>query len=142
MMRQLLKLTFIGIVAGIVLAVFLKIIQLLTGNQAFVLLFNTDYIPLLRNIQSSGKVGITFHFVTCILSVIVLFYILKSLHLERSFTAYLVVFTVGGGILYSLTALTEQVPAVTDFAAWAFWTIGHAIFASVVGLLIKWGRAI
>lgn len=50
-MREAGKLTIISIVAGIVLAGFLKVVQQLTGNKAYVLLFNVDYVPLLKYVS-------------------------------------------------------------------------------------------
>lgn len=138
MMKQVIKLLSIGIIAGFVLAAFLGVIQLLTGNQAFVLLFNMDYIPIVKSWNLGWGIGIVFHFVTCIASVIVLFYILKTVQLERYIIAYLITYTVGGGILFTLTALSGKPPAITDFAAWIYWTLGHAVFSLVVGILVKY----
>ncbi|MDY0404213.1 hypothetical protein P5G51_001240 [Virgibacillus sp. 179-BFC.A HS] len=137
-MKQTLKLILIGIAGGIVLAVFLKIIQQITANQAYCLLFETDYVPILQNWSDLIGMGMAFHFITCIASVVVLFYLLKGLHLERRCLPYVLVYTIGGAILFSLTALSENTPAITDVAAWGFWTLGHALFAITVGLLVKY----
>ncbi|PWA13079.1 hypothetical protein DCC39_02830 [Pueribacillus theae] len=137
-MKQITKLSAIGIIAGIVLALFLKVVQLLTGSEAYILLFNMDYIPVLKEINEVFGMGMLFHFATCIGSVVILFFILKGIHLEHCFLAYLAVYTIGGAILFALAGLTETPPAVTDLAAWCFWTAGHALFGAVVGLLIKY----
>lgn len=137
-MKRFIKLLSTGMVAGFVLAFFLGSIQLLTYNQAFLLLFNMDYIPLIKDLNPGWGMGIAFHLLTCIVSVVALFYILKNFRLERSIIAYLTTYTVGGGILFSLTALSHSPPAITDFSAWGYWTLGHALFSLVVGILIKY----
>ncbi|WP_172373582.1 hypothetical protein [Sporosarcina jiandibaonis] len=137
-MRNLFKLVAIGIFAGIVLAAFMKTIHLLTGNQAYILLFNMDYIPFLNAFRPLTIIGLTFHFLFCIVSVVALFFILKTIHLERRISTYLIVYTGGAAVLFFLTALTEKPPAVTDVLAWFYWTIGHAMYSLIVGYLIKY----
>jgi hypothetical protein len=137
-MRNLLKLVAIGIIAGIVLAGFLKTIHLLTGNQAYILLFNMDYIPLLKMLPPLTINALIFHFLFCIISVVTLFHILKTVHLERHVSPYLIVYTGGAAMLFFLTALTEKPPDTTDVLAWFYWTIGHGIYSLTVGYLIKY----
>lgn len=43
-----LKLTLIGIAAGVILIISLKILYILTGNTAYLLLFNFDYVHVLN----------------------------------------------------------------------------------------------
>ncbi|OZU90585.1 hypothetical protein CIL03_05440 [Virgibacillus indicus] len=131
------KLVLIGIIAGTVLAVSLKIVRLLTGNPASILLYNMDYIPLLKMWDEILGAGLLFHFITCIVSVVVLFYFLKPLALKRNVLPYVVTYTIGGGVLFFLSALTGTPPAYNDVAAWFYWTAGHTLFGIVVGLLVK-----
>ncbi len=49
----------------------------------------------------------------------------------------MVTYTVGGGILFFLSSLTETPPAYNDLAAWIYWTAGHALFGIIVGLLVR-----
>jgi len=136
-MKQLLKLSMIGILAGIVLLGLLKIVEIFTGSQAYVLLLNTDYIPLINDWGPEDFGGIVFHFAFCIVSVVALFYVLKQFRLERSILAYLVIFTGGSAILYTLTGLTERPPAIMDITAWTYWTTAHAVYSLTVGFLVK-----
>lgn len=139
-MKQILKLTAIGLLAGFVLIWILKIVLIVTGNTAYVLLFNFDYIPVVKDLQPVWLFGYVFHFLTCIVSVIALFYILRHWDFERLIFPYILVYTIGGGALFFLTALSDQPPAATDFMAWLYWTIAHAAFGYVVGASIKkWG---
>lgn len=140
-MKRPFRLTIIAIIAGTVLAGFLKVIQLLTGKQAYVLLFNMDYIPVLKHVDKILGMGFLFHYTFCIVSVLALYYFLKIFQVEKQIIAYIVIYTIGSAILFSLTALTEKPPEVTDYLAWAYWSFTHAIFGIVVGILVKkWDR--
>lgn len=137
MMKQLMKLTAIGILAGTVLILFLKIVLELTGNTAYVLLFNFDYIPIINELEPVWFFGYVFHYTTCIISVIALFYILKTRALHKNILPYIFVYGIGGGALFFLTALSNQPPEVDDVMAWIYWTVAHTVFGYVVGILIK-----
>lgn len=136
-MKDVLKLSLIGIIAGVILLGILKIVQLAAGSDAYVLLFNTDYIPLLPDWGPEDVGGIVFHFVFCIVSVVALFFILKMVNLERSMLLYCLIYTIGSAVLYVLTGFTDREPAIDDVSAWAYWTSAHAVYAGVVGWLVR-----
>lgn len=136
-MKQILKLTSIGVIAGIVLILVLKLVLFLTGNTAYILLFNFDYIPVIKDLKPTWLFGYIFHFVTCIISVIALFYILKGINLHKKPTLYILVYAIGGGALFFLTALSDQSPAANDMMAWGYWSLAHGIYGHVVGTLVK-----
>lgn len=134
-------LTIIGILAGIVLLLMLKLVLLTTGNTAYILLFNFDYVPIVNTLKPVWFFGYVFHFFTCVVSVIALFYILKKWHLQFRILPYILVYGVGGGALFFLTALSDQPPASNDWVAWIYWTLAHGIYGYVVGWLVKkWMR--
>lgn len=137
-MRLLCKLLIISIVSGAILAGFLKVIQITLNSDAYVLLFNMDYIPLLKYVETISGSGYVFHFVFCFVSIVGLFYLAKIVQLEKNITVYVIVFTAGSGMLYFLTALTNQPPSARSLISWVFWVVAHAIFGFVVGLLIKY----
>lgn len=136
-MKQLLKLTFIGIFAGIILAGVLLLLHLWANNPAYILLFNVDYIPILKGLSSQPIIGVIFHFGFCIISVVGLFYILKMSDRERQVLFYIAVYTGGSAILYFLTVFSVRPPFITDLTSWMYWTIAHAIYGIIVGLFIK-----
>ena len=136
-MKQLMKLTIIGLFAGFVLALVLKIVMALTGNTAYILLFNFDYIPVVKDLKPVWLFGYVFHYLTCLVSVIALFYILKTWNRQNLIYPYVLVYTIGGGALFFLTSLSDQPPAANDVMAWVYWTIAHAVFGYVVGALVK-----
>lgn len=136
-MKDLLKLSLIGLIAGFVLIVVLKIVLILTGNTAYILLFNFDYIPILNELKPVWLFGYVFHYVTCIASVIGLYYILQTWNWEKKILPYILVYTIGGGALFFLTALSPQLPEANDFMAWFYWTFAHGIYGYVVGAMVK-----
>ncbi|WLV24501.1 hypothetical protein QR721_12785 [Aciduricibacillus chroicocephali] len=136
-LMTMVTLIVIGLIAGSILAGLLKIVQVLSGNEAYPLLFNMDYIPLLKQWNDVTGAGYIFHYVTCIASVIFLFYLLRQFSWQYKIWPYIALFGAGGGALYFLSALTEAKPAPDDFFAWLCWTVGHFIFGYVSGRLIQ-----
>jgi len=135
--KRITKLTLIGIISGCVLAGFLLIIHLLTSNEAYILLFNVDYIPLLQDVWSQPGIGIVFHFVFCIVSVVALFYVLDFWDLERKWFLYVLVYVLGSAGLFFLTALTSTEPSAGDVDAWMYWTVAHLIYGIMVGVMVN-----
>lgn len=140
-MKQFMQLIGIGIASGAVLAALMQLVYTLTGNQAYVLLYNVDYFPIIHIWQDSAWFGIVFHFVFCIASVIGLFYIVKLFGWQYKVWPYVAVYTIGSGILYFLTLLTYQPPAADDGMAWFYWTLSHFVFSLIVaGMITRFVR--
>lgn len=137
-MMTFIKLILIGFVSGVILAGVMKVIRLITGNKADILLYNMDYMPILKKWSGMWITGVLFHYVTCIASATVLFYMLIPFGWEMEVWPYVLVFTAGGGVLYFLSMLTETPPASNSFSSWFYWTLGHGIFGLSVGFLIQW----
>ena len=135
-MKRLLQLIGIGIASGAVLAILMQVIHSLTGSEAYILLYNVDYFPIIHIFKDSMWFGIVFHFVFCIASVIGLFYLLKCIGWQYKIWPYIVIYTGGSGVLYFLTLLTDRPPEATDGMAWFYWTASHVVFSIVVALLI------
>lgn len=137
-MKQLVQLVCIGIIAGAALAGIMQVIHLMTGSEANNLLYNVDYIPILHVFQNNSWFGIAFHFVFCVVSVVGLFYLLSIFSMAYRIWPYVLVYTIGSGVLYFLTLFTNQPPASTDISAWFYWTFSHLIFSLIVGVMVKW----
>lgn len=60
----------ISVVAGTMLMIMLRVVFFLTGNPAYRLLFNFDYIPVLNQFQTLAFAGYLFHYFTCFFSVL------------------------------------------------------------------------
>lgn len=137
-MTIFLKLIIIGFISGMILAASGKIIRLTTGNKAEILLYNMDYMPVLKKWSDKWITGIIFHYMTCIVSAVVLFYMLVPFGWENNIWPYVLVYTGGSGVLYFLSLFTDKPPASDSFSSWFYWTFSHAIFGFAVGSLIKW----
>ncbi|PIC83555.1 hypothetical protein [Sporosarcina sp. P1] len=135
-MKQFLQLVSIGIVSGAVLALLLFGVWVVTGNEAYVLLYNVDYFPIIHVFSDVAWFGIVFHFVFCIASVLGLFYLLKFFKWQYNMWPYVVVYTAGSGVLYFLTLLTDRPPAADDGMAWLYWTGSHLIYGVLVASLV------
>lgn len=139
-MKQFINLLVVGILSGLLLASLLVLVYLATGNKVYILLFNVDYIPFLRSLWSQPGIGIVFHFVFTVSSVLGLYYMLSIFHFEKKIPLYITIYTFGSAILFFLTALSEQQPAAGDIIAWFYWTCAHAVFSIAVGFSVKrWG---
>lgn len=136
--RLFYKLLIISIISGAILAGLLKIVQITLNNDAYILLFNMDYIPLLKNVETISGSGYIFHFVFCFVSIVALFHLAKIVRLEKHISSYVIVFTVGSGILYFLTALTNKPPSATSVNSWIYWVVAHTVFGITVGVMIKY----
>lgn len=129
-------LVIIGAISGFILGLVMKIVRIVTGNEGEILLYNMDYIPVLKRWADKSITGLIFHYMTCIVSAVVLFYMLVPLGFERDIWPYVLVYSAGGGVLFFLSILTPTPPSHKDTAAWINWTVSHAIFGVSVGLLI------
>lgn len=136
-MVELLILISIGIIAGIGLSLFMELVRMLTGNPAATLLYNLDYMPVLKRWNHVPGTGLAFHFITCIASVVVLFYLLRFFSWEHYIFPYTFVYTAGSAALFFLSSLTKSPHEHTDGVAWLHWTAGHAIYGIIVGALIR-----
>ncbi len=137
-MITLLKLIIIGFFAGAILAASGKLIRMITGNKAEILLYNMDYMPIIKRWSDKWITGIIFHYMTCIISAVVLFYMLIPFGWEMNIWPYVLVYIAGSAALYFLSLLTDKPPAANSFSSWFYWTFSHAIFGFAVGCLIKW----
>ncbi len=128
----------IGIISGAVLAEVLRLLFLTTKINAYNLLFNFDYIPLIgKYSDTSSWTGMSFHYFTCIGSVIVSYYIFKIYKLEKNILPYVILFFIGSLLLYFLTKLSPEQPAWNDWQAFISFGGAHLLYGLVVGSLIK-----
>lgn len=132
------KLITIGLIAGTVLAESLRLIYAITEVNAYNLLFNFDYIPIIGVYSNTSSwTGMTFHYFTCVASVVVSYYFFKKLKLEKEALPYISLFFVGSLMLYFLTGLSPEPPAWNDWVAFGFFGLSHLLYAVVVVKLIQ-----
>lgn len=130
-------LMIIGFVSGIVLALFMKLVEILTESKAYRLLFDVSYIPGLKNMHSVWLAEGIFHFSTCMGSIVVLYEILRLKNWQKNLWAYVIPVSLGSAALFTLTLLAENTPALTDYVSWLYWVIGHFFFSLTAVFLIK-----
>lgn len=137
-MKRILKLIIIGIIGGTVLAEMLRMIYLVTGINAYNLLFNFDYLPFIGQYsQTDAWTGMLFHYFTCVMSVLVSYYIFKKYGIQKDVLPYVVLFLIGSLILFFLTGLSPELPEWNDWSAFIFFGFGHLVYGLVVGKLIQ-----
>lgn len=136
--KRFITLILIGIVGGTVLAELLRLVYLLLKINAYNLLFNFDYIPIIGKYSHTNEwTGMVFHYLTCIVSVIVSYYVFKKYGMEKDLLPYLALFFVGSMMLYFLTGLSSEAPAWNDWTAFILFGLGHLVYGFVVGKLIQ-----
>lgn len=139
MWKRVFQFILIGLISGLILAVFLKFLEIWTGSLAYRLLFEVNYVPVFNRIYPRYVAEIIFHFSTCIFSIVILYNILKLKNWEKSVTAYLIPIGIGSSALFLLTLWAHHTPEITDYKSWVFWIIGHVLFAlSAVTMIKKW----
>ena len=132
--------TWIGIVTGIILAIFMKIVQAITGDKVYTLLLNVDYIPIVKEYQFPEVIEVFFHLiVSVVLCIILVFLCDKSSGFIRKHAILfpLIVNVVIGLLLYQTTSFSDRTPDVTNMMSLFWWTFGHALYGLLVGILIS-----
>lgn len=138
MLKKIIKLILIGIVAGTVLAESLRLLLLTTDINSYNLLFNFDYIPIIGEYSNTvGWTGMLFHYLACIGSVLVSYYVFKKYSLEKDVIPYVILFFIGSLILYFLTGFSPEPPAWNDWSAFISFGGAHLLYGLVVGKLIQ-----
>lgn len=127
-MKKTLLFILIGMLSGLILAVAMKIPQLVWEVNAYNLLFDVSYIPFLNQLHPKWLIQGIFHFSTCIISLWILYYLLSLFRKETHLIAYILMIGVGSSMLFALTLLATNTPAITDFTAWIVWVSGHVLF--------------
>lgn len=131
-----------GIAAGILLGLFLKIIEHITSLEVYTLLLNVDYVPVLKELKLPELIEFALHLVISVLLSILLAIFLKSKNWPRGrslFWVSLVCLAVGL-LLYPTTVLSNRTPELTDLVALLFWLVGHLLYGIALGWLLTGSR--
>lgn len=137
--RSLYKVSIIGIVAALLLALFFKVVEERTSHKVYTLLLNIDYIPVLNTVQFPEIVEVGFHIIISVVVCLFLFLFIrfKKITQSRKIIRFCVVVNVLIAILYyPTTLLSERTPAFTNLWAFVFWIIGHIGYGWIVGVLL------
>lgn len=139
---KLIGLVWAGIAAGILLGLFLKIIEHITSLGVYTLLLNVDYVPLLKELKLSELVEFALHLAISILLSIALAIFLKQKNWSRgrSLSWVSLVCLAVGLLLYPTTVLSDRTPELSDPAALLFWLAGHLLYGIALGWLLTESR--
>lgn len=133
-----------GIAAGILLGLFLKIIEHITSLEVYTLLLNVDYVPLLNELKLSELVEFALHLVISVLLSIALAIFLKQKNWSRRRSLFWVSLAclAVGLLLYPTTVLSDRTPELSDPAALLFWLAGHLLYGIALGWLLTSSRGV
>jgi hypothetical protein len=131
-----------GLLSGIVLGLFLKIIQSITNLKVYTLLLNVDYVPFLKSIHLPEIVEFILHLmISIILAFGVNLYITKKdLTKERIIGFVMKVGLIVGLLLYPTTYFSERTPEITSIYSFLFWMAGHGLYGAVLGKLLLYDK--
>lgn len=124
--------SFIGLISGTFLGLFLKWVQSLTGIKVYVLLLNVDFIPMFTSRNLPEWLEFLFHIlISCVIGVIYM-YISGKMGVSRK-GAWILSFllTLPTVFLYfplSYVAI-KDVPDLLNGRAILLWTAGHILYA-------------
>ncbi|WP_301107523.1 hypothetical protein [Sporosarcina sp.] len=134
------KATWIGVITGGILALFLKGVQAVTGRKVYTLLLNVDYIPIVKEYQFPEIIEVSFHIiVSIILCVLLAILYMRSLGFIRKQILWisLLANVIIGFLLYPTTSFSNRTPSVTDMTALFLWIVGHALYGLLVGWMLQ-----
>ncbi|MEC5424368.1 hypothetical protein QGM71_12785 [Virgibacillus sp. C22-A2] len=136
-MKIVFKLVTSGILSGLVLGVFLKVVEEVSEKTVYTLLLNIDYFPIIQYWKLSETVEFTLHIIVSVLFAAVLYFLFKQRNIHKKISAYIVGSIFVGGLLYLTTAFSDRTPVLTDSAAFIYWMVGHLIYGVIVGCLLS-----
>ncbi|PIC63773.1 hypothetical protein CSV79_10055 [Sporosarcina sp. P13] len=138
--KKIMQGVWIGLITGIFLALFLKLVQAVMGNKVYTLLLNVDYIPIVKNYQFPEVIEVSFHLIISVILCIVLVLLLdKSTAFIRNrvmYFSFLINIAIGL-LLYPTTLFSNRTPSFTDAVSLFWWIVGHALYGLLVGILLK-----
>ncbi|WP_235533180.1 hypothetical protein [Paenibacillus sp. Leaf72] len=128
----------VGAVAGVLLGLYMKAVQQLTGETVYTLLLNVDYIPLLNELALSELGEFALHLVVSALVGIGLALFFRSVRWSavRQTYAVIAISLLIGLVLFPTTLLADRTPSIGSGAAWTWWLVGHAVYGWVLGELL------
>ena len=139
MNAKLLKIAAInGLLTGIFLTLFFKIVQYITGYKVYILLLNVDYIPLINYFHYPELIEVCFHLVISVsLSIILASIVLriKITSTKSLFTFYLSMCLLIGLFLFPTTAFSTRTPSISSMPSLLYWLLGHALYGYFLAFL-------
>ncbi len=123
-----------GLVSGIWLGLFFKMLETYWNIKLYTLLLNIDYVPVFNRFAFPEAVEFSFHLLISIILAVGLFYVAvkqqwtnKQMLIRIPIVCFLL-----GLLLYPTTALSERTPPLTSGVALLCWQIGHLFYGVIV----------
>ncbi|MEC2074936.1 hypothetical protein [Metabacillus fastidiosus] len=129
-----------GTISGVVLALFLKLIEKITGDKVYTLLLNVDYIPVINRYQFSEIVEVIFHLIISVLltgALWIFLYYRKITEWKDRVLFCLAICFVIGALLYPTTAFSDRTPPLLSGSSLIYWLIGHIVYGLILGVLLS-----
>ncbi|MGN7411506.1 hypothetical protein [Paenibacillus sp. SAF-068] len=124
-----------GLLSGVVLGFFLKVIQGYTGEQVYTLLLNIDFVPGLPPTLPEF-IEFSLHLVVSV--VIGIFYVWWVQRKGHPMFKGVLLGAASSLLYIPLSPLSSRVPDLYDVAAILYWIVGHLLFGIVLGLCGKY----
>ncbi|WP_231687846.1 hypothetical protein [Bacillus sp. FJAT-27251] len=137
--RRAARVILAGTISGIMLGLFLKLVEEMTGLRVYTLLLNVDYIPVLKAIPLPETIEFLLHLlVSIILSFCLAVFLSAKSWSPRRDGWFVFAFCIFIGLLlFPTTALSDRTPELGSLPALVFWLIGHALYGALLALLLK-----
>ncbi len=132
------KIFWAGIISGLIMAGFLRVVESMTQIKVYTLLLNVDYIPLARAATGIEWLELSMHMVIAVLLswFIAKFIIPRSPRRERSIAIIVMFALIIGILLFPSTVMSDRTPEITDAQAWMWWLSAHLLYGWVLALLL------
>ncbi|EMR07255.1 hypothetical protein C772_00900 [Bhargavaea cecembensis DSE10] len=128
-----------GIISGMLLGAFLWAVEEQSGHSVYTLLMNVDYIPVVNAFTYPAPVEFLFHLIVSVILATVLLWLVRRMRMlgNRVIVWLVTVNTLIGALIWPVTSLSDRTPAPGDWASFAWWLAGHALYGAVLGWLLQ-----
>jgi hypothetical protein len=136
---QINKAVLAGLISGVFLGLFLKVVEKSTSLKVYTLLLNVDYVPIIQRFELAEIIEFSIHlFISVVMSMGLLFFLNKKYIPTNKRILIIVLFSLVIGIfLYPTTLLSDRTPSISDLPALGFWLLGHSLYGGMLGFLLK-----
>jgi hypothetical protein len=136
---QIYKAVLAGLISGVFLGLFLKVVETTTSLKVYTLLLNVDYVPIIQRFELSEIIEFSIHlFISVVLGVCLLFLLNKKYIPTNKRILFITIFCLVVGIfLYPTTLLSDRTPSISNLPALSFWLLGHSLYGGMLGFLLK-----
>ena len=127
-----------GIISGLIMAGFLRVVESMTQIKVYTLLLNVDYIPIAKLATGIEWLELSMHMVIAVaISWFIANVFIPRIATRERAIASIVVFSLFiGVVLFPSTLMSDRTPSFSDGEAWMWWLSAHLLYGWVLGLLL------